>query len=194
MKIVSTKFDGLLVIEPNVFDDARGYLLETWNQARYAAAGMSALTAQDNLSRSSRGVLRGLHFQQPYAQAKLVYAIEGEIFDVAVDARHGSPTFARWFGIRLSGDNRRQVYMPPGFAHGFCVLSDTALVAYKCSEPYRPEAEMAILWNDPRLAIDWPIDSPALSAKDAAARRLDEISVEQLPQWQATTCFPASTG
>jgi dTDP-4-dehydrorhamnose 3,5-epimerase len=183
MKIVATEFDRLVVIEPTVFGDSRGFLLETWNQPRYAREGMPDPMVQDNLSRSSQGVLRGLHFQYPHPQAKLVFVLEGEICDVAVDVRRGSPTFARWFSVRLSADNRRQVYIPTGFAHGFCVLSTSALVSYKCSEIYRPETEMTIVWNDPRLAIDWPIDKPIMSPKDAGAPRFDEIPSERLPTW-----------
>lgn len=184
MKVVSTSFDGLFIIEPVVYSDARGFLLETWNQARYAAAGIPDSMVQDNLSRSAQGVLRGLHFQSPSAQAKLVTVISGEIFDVAVDIRRGSPTFAKWFGIRLASANQRQVYIPQGFAHGYCVLSESAIVSYKCSEAYRPEAEMAIVWNDPRLAIDWPITGPTVSPRDTAAARFDEIPLDRLPEWR----------
>lgn len=185
MNIVPTELAGLVIVEPKVFGDARGYLLETWNDARYAAAGIEQTMVQDNLSRSSRGVLRGLHFQNPHPQAKLVYVVEGEIFDVAVDIRRGSPTFGRWAGVRLSDANHRQLFIPAGFAHGFCVLSETALVAYKCSELYRPQAEMTILWNDPRLAIDWPIENPSLSAKDAAAAPLEALPADRIPEWSA---------
>ncbi|MCE9553378.1 MAG: dTDP-4-dehydrorhamnose 3,5-epimerase [Planctomycetes bacterium] len=185
MKIITTQFDGLLVIEPPVFSDPRGYLVELWKQSRYTAAGMPAML-QDNLSWSSRGVLRGLHFQNPQAQAKLVFALVGEIFDVAVDVRLGSPTFGKWFGTCLSCANKRQLFLPAGFAHGFCVLSDSALVAYKCSQEYCPETEITISWNDPQLAIKWPTFNPTLSAKDAAAVPLCKIPSEWLPLWRST--------
>jgi dTDP-4-dehydrorhamnose 3,5-epimerase len=184
MKVVATEFDRLVVVEPTVYRDARGYLLETWNESRFAAEGMPGPMVQDNLSWSAQGVLRGLHFQNPNSQAKLVMVLQGEIFDVAVDVRRGSPTFANWFGIRLSADNQRQVYIPIGFAHGFCVLSESALVSYKCSETYRPETEMTILWCDARLAIDWPISGPTVSSKDATAPRFDEIPPDRLPTWR----------
>ena len=173
MKTVSTEFDGLVVIEPTFHGDARGFLLETWKRSTYAAAEITEDMVQDNLTWSSAGVLRGLHLQHPKAQAKLVSVLQGDVFDVTVDVRQGSPTFAKWFGIHLSDSNRRQIFIAPGFAHGFCVLSDSALVAYKCSQEYDPSAELTIRWNDPKLAIDWPIGSPGLSAKDAAAPCLD---------------------
>jgi dTDP-4-dehydrorhamnose 3,5-epimerase len=190
MKTVATEFEGLLVLEPTVFSDARGFLLETWNQPRYAAAGVPAPMVQDNLSRSVQGVVRGLHFQNPRPQAKLVFVLEGEIFDVAVDVRRGSPTFGRWFSVRLSAENKRQLYIPVGFAHGFGVLSPTALVSYKCSDVYQPEAEMTILWNDPRLAIDWPISNPIVSPRDAAAPTFDAIPPARLPAWQSRPSAP----
>lgn len=194
MKIIATEFDRLVVVEPTVYSDARGYLLETWNQSRYAAEGMPGPMVQDNLSWSAQGVLRGLHFQNPHPQAKLVQVLQGEIFDVAVDIRRGSPTFAKWFGIRLSSDNRRQVYIPEGFAHGFCVLSESAMVSYKCSEEYRAESEMAIVWSDERLGIDWPVASPAVSPRDAAAPRLDEIPLDRLPSWRPATAASGEPG
>jgi len=187
MKITLTEFDGLIVIDPTVHSDARGFLQETWKQSTYAAAGLSENMVQDNLSWSSAGVLRGLHLQHPHGQAKLVHVLQGDIFDVTVDVRQNSPTFAKWFGIRLSEGNRRQVFIAPGFAHGFCVLSDSALVAYKCSEEYHPETELTIRWNDPRLAIHWPLESPELSEKDASALCLDEIPRDRLPTWTPNT-------
>ncbi len=190
MKTVATEFEGLLVLEPTVFSDARGFLLETWNQPRYAAAGVPAPMVQDNLSRSVQGVVRGLHFQNPRSQAKLVFVLEGEIFDVAVDVRRGSPTFGRWFSVRLSAENKRQLYIPVGFAHGFGVLSSTALVSYKCSDVYQPEAEMTIFWNDPRLAIDWPISNPIVSPRDSAAPTIDAIPPARLPTWQSPPSAP----
>jgi dTDP-4-dehydrorhamnose 3,5-epimerase len=185
MKIIPTQFDGLMVIEPRVFSDPRGYLVELWKQSRYTAAGMPGML-QDNLSWSSRGILRGLHFQNPQEQAKLVFALVGEIFDVGVDVRLGSPTFGKWFGTRLSCENKRQMFLPAGFAHGFYVLSDSALVAYKCSQEYCPETEITIAWNDPQLAIAWPTRAPMLSAKDAAAAPLCEIPLDRLPRWRSS--------
>ncbi|MEJ5239504.1 MAG: dTDP-4-dehydrorhamnose 3,5-epimerase, partial [Limisphaera sp.] len=167
-------------IEPRVYGDARGYFLETWNERRYREAGIPGPFVQDNLSFSRRGAVRGLHFQNPSAQAKLVYVLEGEVFDVAVDLRRRSPTFGRWFGVRLSAENKRQLYIPVGFAHGFAVLSETALFAYKCTEFYAPEHEVTLLWNDPDLGIPWPVDQPVLSDKDQRGRRLRDLPPEKL--------------
>ncbi len=183
MKVLNTEIPGVLLFEPPVFRDARGYFSETWNRVRYAEAGLDVDFFQDNVSYSVKGVLRGLHLQEPHPQGKLVHALEGEIFDVAVDVRVGSPTFLRWVGASLSSDNRRQIYVPPGFAHGFAVLSDTALVVYKCTEIYRPQSEMSLLWNDPKLAIDWPVTDPIISPKDLAAPTLDDVPVERLPKY-----------
>jgi dTDP-4-dehydrorhamnose 3,5-epimerase len=171
----------VLILEPKVFGDERGFFLETWNQARYAEAGLPLTFVQDNLSLSRRGVLRGLHFQNPNAQGKLVYVLQGEVFDVAVDIRLGSPTFGQVETVLLSAENKRQLFIPAGFAHGFCVTSETALFAYKCTELYDPKSEGSILWNDPALGIDWPVDSPELSAKDRAAMTLAEFPRERLP-------------
>jgi dTDP-4-dehydrorhamnose 3,5-epimerase len=182
MEIHTTDLKGVLIIEPQLFPDQRGFFMETYNQPRYRAAGIRTDFVQDNLSRSTRGTLRGLHFQINYPQAKLVQVLEGEVFDLAVDLRAGSPSFGRWTGARLSAANHRQLYIPEGFAHGFAVLSDTALFAYKCSQVYHPEDEGGLLWSDPALAIDWPVQAPVLSAKDAAFPRLDQLKPEQLPQ------------
>ena len=183
MKVTETDLPGVLLIEPDVFADDRGYFLETFRAERYAAAGIVGPFVQDNLSLSQRGVLRGLHFQNPTAQAKLIFVAQGEIHDVAVDVRAGSPTFGRWAGARLSGDNRCQFYIPEGFAHGFCALSDMARVVYKCTDRYDPAAELSVLWNDPDLAIAWPVESPMLSPKDAAAPRLRDIDPARLPRY-----------
>ena len=183
MRVLNTNLPGVLVIEPAVFGDARGYFVETWQRARYAEAGIGPDFVQDNVSRSARGTLRGLHLQQPFAQGKLVHVLEGEVFDVAVDVRVGSPTFGQWNGQTLSADNKKQFYVPPGLAHGFCVTSEHALFAYKCTEFYHPEAELCIAWNDPELAIRWPIETPALSARDARGPRLSEIPKEHLPRY-----------
>jgi dTDP-4-dehydrorhamnose 3,5-epimerase len=180
VKVVPTSLPGLLIIEPVVFGDERGFFMETWNKGRYHDAGLREDFVQDNLSFSCRGVLRGLHFQNPNPQGKLVYVLQGEVFDVAVDIRKGSPTFGQWEGVMLSADNRRQFYVPPGFAHGFCVTSDTALFAYKCTDHYNPEAEGCIRWDDPDLGINWPVERPELSVKDAQGRRLRDIAESQL--------------
>jgi dTDP-4-dehydrorhamnose 3,5-epimerase len=167
MEIIKTAIDGLLIIEPKVFGDDRGFFLETYSQKRYQESGIPGVFVQDNLSLSRRGVLRGLHFQNPNAQGKLVSCPMGEVFDVAVDIRKGSKTFGKWVGVHLSGDNKRQFWIPPGFAHGFVVLSETALFSYKCTEYYSPKDEKTILWNDPEIGIEWPMtDGLQLSEKD----------------------------
>lgn len=183
MKIIPTTLPGVLVIEPQVFGDARGYFMETWNQPRYAAAGLPGGFIQDNISFSRRGVLRGLHYQRPFPQGKLLSVLEGEIFDVAVDIRRGSPHFCRWVGEVLSSANRRQLYVPPGFAHGFCVLSETVLVMYKCTDVYHPEADRGVRWDDPRIGIAWPIAGPAVSEKDGRAPLLEAIAADDLPEY-----------
>ena len=184
MKVETTGLPGLLLIEPEVFRDARGYFLETFRADGYAAAGIPGPFVQDNVSFSHAGVLRGLHFQNPNGQAKLVFALEGEIFDVAVDVRAGSPSFGRWTGARLSADSGRQLYIPRGFAHGFCVLSQTARVAYKCDALYDPGSELSVMWNDPDIGIEWPLAAPVLSKKDAAAPRLADIDRARLPRFE----------
>ena len=172
MKLSETALPGVLLIEPRVFSDDRGFFLETFQAERYAQAGLPSTFAQDNWSRSSRGTLRGLHFQEPRAQGKLVQVTRGTVFDVAVDVRRGSPTFGKWIGVELSGEAPRQMWIPPGFAHGFCVTSESADFWYKCTTPYAPEAECAIRWDDPAIGIAWPVAQPLLSAKDAAAPML----------------------
>lgn len=184
MKIAESPLADTVLIEPRVFEDPRGFFYETWQRQRYADAGVDVDFVQDNLSRSSRGVLRGLHYQHPHGQGKLVYVLEGEVFDVAVDIRRGSPNFGRWAGVTLSSANRRQFYIPPGFAHGFCVVSETALFTYKCSEYYHPETDHSIAWNDPAIGIDWPFDDPELSAKDAAGIRLADMPEAELPEYR----------
>ena len=166
MNVVSTELPGVLILEPKAFHDARGFFLETYNKERYAAAGLNLEFVQDNLSSSSRGVLRGLHYQNPHAQGKLVYVLAGEVWDVAVDIRPGSPTYAKWTAVTLSAGNKRQFYIPPGFAHGFCVLSETALFTYKCTELYHPECDGGVRWDDPDIGIAWPVAEPILSEKD----------------------------
>jgi dTDP-4-dehydrorhamnose 3,5-epimerase len=183
MKVETTPLSGVLLIEPEVFGDARGFFKETWNHRRYAEAGLSREFVQDNLSFSRRGILRGLHFQNPGPQGKLVQVLQGEVFDVAVDIRVGSPTFGRWFGALLSADNHLQLFVPEGFAHGFCVTSETALFSYKCTDFYSPSTEHSLLWDDPDIGIDWPLRDPSLSGKDRAGRRLKDFSPEILPVW-----------
>ncbi|MGF1640798.1 MAG: dTDP-4-dehydrorhamnose 3,5-epimerase [Rhodospirillales bacterium] len=183
MKVIETALPGVLLVEPQVFGDARGYFYETYRWQRYADAGIAVCFVQDNVSYSERGVLRGLHLQNPEAQGKLVHVLEGAVFDVAVDVRIGSPTFGRWTAAVLSGDNKHQLYIPEGFAHGFCVTGRSALVAYKCTAPYAAGNEIAVAWNDPDVAIAWPIDRPALSAKDGAAPRLRDIDPVRLPRY-----------
>lgn len=187
MNIIQTELPGVLIIEPRVFGDERGYFMETWQQQRYAEAGMPERFVQDNISFSRQGILRGLHYQHPQGQGKLVYVLQGEVFDVAVDVRAGSPHFGRWAGTILSAENKRQFYIPPGFAHGFCVTSETALFAYKCTEFYNPPAEGCVRWDDPEVGITWPITSPTLSGKDSTAPLLKEIPLERLPVWQNAT-------
>jgi dTDP-4-dehydrorhamnose 3,5-epimerase len=168
VKVVQAGLPGVLLIEPEVFADDRGCFLETWSAARYRDAGVPVDFVQSNLVRSRRGVLRGLHFQVERPQGKLVWAISGEILDVAVDVRRGSPTFGRWFGATLSGENHRQMFVPVGFAHGYCVLSEIAEVAYLCSDYYRPAGDRGVRWDDPAIGIAWPPGEKLLSAKDRA--------------------------
>jgi dTDP-4-dehydrorhamnose 3,5-epimerase len=174
----------VLLIEPQRFGDARGYFLETFHEQRYRAAGLDLAFVQDNLSRSSRGILRGLHLQHPNDQGKLVYVLEGEVFDVAVDVRVGSPNFGKWTGALLSADDHRQLWIPPGFAHGFCVTSETALFTYKCTALYSVAHELGVIWNDPAIGIPWPVAAPNLSAKDAALPKLADIDPARLPRYQ----------
>ncbi len=175
MNIIPTSLEGILIIEPDVFGDTRGYFLETYHQRRFQSAGLDVKLVQDNLSFSKKGALRGLHFQITHPQAKLVQALTGEIFDVAVDIRPKSPTFGKWLGTKLSEENKRQLFIPEGFAHGFCVLSESAHVAYKCSNYYNPEDEGGILWSDPVVAIDWPVKEPILSEKDQKYPSLKDL-------------------
>ena len=185
MNVESTALPGVLIVTPVVRGDARGSFHESWQQARYAEAGLPTHWVQDNVSHSARGILRGLHFQHPDGQGKLLSVLNGEILDVAVDVRRGSPTFARNVSVVLSRDNHRQLFVPAGFAHGFLVLTDETIVHYKCTEYYRPELERVVAWNDPALEIQWPIAEPILSPKDAAAQRLHELSSDALPAFVA---------
>ena len=180
MNIIRCDISGLLIIEPKVFGDARGFFLETWNEQRYREAGLNLRFVQDNMSSSRQGALRGLHFQNPKAQGKLVWVIEGEVFDVAVDLRRSSPTFGRWHALNLSSQNRLQFYVPPGFAHGFAVLSETALFAYKCTELYSPKDELTLSWDDPDVGVKWPLRDPVLSEKDKQGVRLKNLPADRL--------------
>ena len=180
MKVTATRIPGPLIVEPRVFGDSRGYFLETWQRQRYAEAGLPENFVQDNLSFSAYGVLRGLHFQNPNPQGKLVQVLVGEVFDVAVDIRAGSPYFGQWVGVTLSAADHRQFWVPPGFAHGFCVTSEQALFSYKCSDVYNPVGEGSVLWNDPAIGIDWPVTDPRLSDKDRQAPRLSEVAAARL--------------
>jgi dTDP-4-dehydrorhamnose 3,5-epimerase len=185
MNVIATRLPGVVIVEPRVFRDERGYFLETWSTARYEAAGLPGAFAQDNLSCSSVGVLRGLHYQFPVAQGKLVSVVRGEVFDVAVDIRVGSPTFGQWDGALLSSENARQLYIPEGFAHGFVVVGDEpAYFSYKCTTGYDPAGQCSIAWNDPDLGIDWPTAVPSLSPKDAEAPRLREVPESRLPRYE----------
>ena len=187
MNVIETAIPGVLILDPKVFGDERGFFMETYRANRYAELGIPVPFVQDNLSYSRRGVLRGLHVQHPHAQGKLVQVMSGEVFDVAVDIRRGSPTFGRWVGATLSGENRRQFWIPPGFAHGFLVTGDSALFIYKNTDYYSPETELGLRWDDPEIGIDWPLEgTPELSAKDSVAACLSEIPPERLPDYEAS--------
>lgn len=178
MKIVETGLEGVLIIEPTVFADDRGWLMETWNAGTFGREGIAASFVQHNHSRSARGVLRGLHYQLRRPQGKLVQVVAGRIFDVAVDLRRSSPTFGEWTGVHLSAENARMLWIPPGFAHGFLSLEEGSECIYCCTDFYTPRDERAVLWSDPDIAIDWPLDeiaAPRLSAKDETAPRLGEV-------------------
>lgn len=182
MKITATPLPGVLLIEPRVFGDERGFFLESYRADRLSEAGITLPFVQDNHSRSRKGVLRGLHFQIKHPQGKLVRVTQGEVLDVAVDIRPGSPSFGKWYGARLSAENHLELWVPPGFAHGFAVLTETADFLYKCTDYYRPDDEGGILWNDPDIGINWPLADPQLSAKDRAYPRLKDIPKDRLPR------------
>ena len=186
MKVLQTNIPEVYIVEPQVFGDDRGFFLETWNLEKYRENGIEHSFVQDNMSYSRRGGLRGLHFQRPGTQGKLVSVIEGEVFDVAVDIRVESPTFGQWIGVTLDGKTKKQLYVPEGFAHGFVVLSEAALFCYKCTAPYRPQFEHTILWNDKDLAIEWPIENPSLSQKDIAGSSMQELYTKgMLPTYRS---------
>ncbi|MEM1089427.1 MAG: dTDP-4-dehydrorhamnose 3,5-epimerase [Pseudomonadota bacterium] len=176
MKVLPTQIPGVMLFEPVLHGDDRGFFMETWNHARYSDVGLPTMFRQNNLSKSAQGVLRGLHFQEPNPQGKLVHVLSGEVFDVAVDIRRGSPTFGQWEGYHLSGDNHRQLYVPEGFAHGFCVLSEFAIFSYQCTRVYEPANDRSLAWDDPDIGISWPVDQPLLSDKDRNAPKLADCN------------------
>jgi dTDP-4-dehydrorhamnose 3,5-epimerase len=183
VKFIETDLPGVVIIEPKVFGDDRGFFFESFHAQRFAENGLDLRIAQSNVSRSAHGVLRGLHYQWPRPQGKLVQVLEGEVYDVAVDIRRGSPTFGRWTACVLSAQNKRLFWVPEGFAHGFAVTSDSAVFCYHCTDVYVPEADAGVRWNDAALAIDWPLAEPTLSGKDAVAPLLADIPAERLPVW-----------
>jgi dTDP-4-dehydrorhamnose 3,5-epimerase len=181
MKTIETALPGALILEPQVFGDARGFFYESYNEAKYREAGVDRRFVQSNVSRSACGVLRGLHYQWPNPQGKLVSVLEGEVYDVAVDIRRGSPTFGRSVGVMLTADNHRHFWIPEGFAHGFCVLSEFATFTYQCTALYDARADAGIRWNDAALGIDWPLSEPLLSDKDSKTPLLQDVAPERLP-------------
>lgn len=183
MKIIETKLPDVKIFKPKVFSDNRGFFLETWQKKNYEAAGANLNFVQDNVSVSKKGVLRGLHYQYPHPQGKLVQVLAGEVFDVAVDIRLGSATFGEWVSVQLSETNHRQLYIPAGFAHGFYVVSDKAIFSYKCTDYYDPAAEAGIIWDDPEMNIDWPVEKPELSEKDSKYPKLADVPADKLPKF-----------
>lgn len=181
MKAVPTSLPGALIIEPRVFGDGRGYFYESYHKEKFTELGIDAALVQANVSSSSRGVLRGLHYQWPHPQGKLVSVLAGVVYDVAVDIRRGSTTFGQWVGVMLTGENHRHFWIPEGFAHGFCVLSETAVFSYQCTALYDPTADRAVCWNDAAIGIDWPIKEPLLSDKDSNAPLLADVPLDLLP-------------
>jgi dTDP-4-dehydrorhamnose 3,5-epimerase len=185
MKFVETTLPGCIVIEPQVFGDSRGFFYESYNEAKYREAGIDRRFVQSNVSRSARGVLRGLHYQWPHPQGKLVSVLEGEVYDVAVDIRRDSPTFGQWAGVMLTAENHRHFWIPEGFAHGFCVVSEYATFSYQCTDLYDAKADGGVRWDDPAIGIDWPVSAPLLSDKDSKAPLLTEIPAIRLPEYRA---------
>jgi dTDP-4-dehydrorhamnose 3,5-epimerase len=185
MKFIETSLPGCVVIEPQVFGDSRGFFYESYNEAKYREAGIDRKFVQSNVSRSARGVLRGLHYQWPHPQGKLVSVLEGEVYDVAVDIRRGSPTFGQWAGVMLTAENHRHFWIPEGFAHGFCVVSEFATFSYPCTDLDDAKADGSIRWNDVAIGIDWPISGPLLSDKDGKASLLADVPADRLPEYRA---------
>jgi len=190
VKIIETALPGCVVIEPAVFGDDRGFFFETWNAARFGELGLPTQFVQSNVSSSAKGVLRGLHYQWPRPQGKLVSVLEGEVYDVAVDIRRGSPTYGRWEAVILSAENKRQFWIPEGFAHGFAVLSERAIFSYLCTEVYLKDFDAAVRWDDAEIGVDWPISAPNLSAKDEAAPFLKDIAEGRLPDFATLQVTP----
>jgi dTDP-4-dehydrorhamnose 3,5-epimerase len=186
VKVTPTALPGVLEVTPKIFGDARGFFLESYNARAYAEQGIDSTFVQDNLSRSAAGTLRGLHLQHPHAQGKLVSVLEGRVLDVAVDVRVGSPHFGEHVSVELDAERKNQLWVPPGFAHGFCVIDGPAIFAYKCTELYAPDHELSVAFDDPDLGIAWPVDEPQLSAKDAAGTRLRDIDPARLPRYEAS--------
>ena len=184
MKFIETSLPGCIVIEPQVFGDSRGFFYESYNEAKYRDAGIDRKFVQSNVSRSARGVLRGLHYQWPRPQGKLVSVLEGEVYDVAVDIRRGSPTFGQWAGVMLTAENHRHFWIPEGFAHGFCVVSDYATFSYQCTDLYDAKADGGVRWDDPAIGIDWPVTEPLLSDKDMKAPLLVDVMPGRLPEYR----------
>ena len=185
MQIIETGVPGLVVVEPAVFGDQRGFFMESWHASRYESHGLPNKFVQSNVSKSGAGVVRGLHYQHPNPQGKLVSVLEGRIFDVGVDIRPDSPTFRQWVGTELTAENHRQMYIPEGFAHGFCVLGDSALISYLCTAEYDAECDAGIAWDDPDIGIDWPVETAQLSAKDQVAPKLADIDPAKLPDFSS---------
>lgn len=184
-EFIETDLPGVIVVKPEVFRDHRGFLMESFHSERYSSGGIERVFVQDNHSHSVKHTLRGLHYQLKNPQAKLIYVVKGEIFDVALDIRKGSPTFGKWTGLVLSDQNRHQLFVPEGFAHGLCVLSETADVIYKCSDLYAPGDEFGILWSDPEIGIDWNVKQPLLSEKDSKCLKLSEVPEDLLPVFKS---------
>jgi dTDP-4-dehydrorhamnose 3,5-epimerase len=184
MKLITTPLKAVVIVEPDVFEDSRGLFMEVFHQKKYNDLGIDRIFVQDNLSYSIQGTLRGLHYQLNPGQGKLIQVIRGEIIDVAVDIRKGSPMFGQWISVSLSSNNRRQIYIPEGFAHGFCVISENADVMYKCTDFYAPCNERGIVWSDPDIAIDWPVKNPILSPKDRSYPLLRDVSSDNLPRYE----------
>ena len=185
MKIVETRLPGCVVLEPAVYGDTRGFFYETWNAERFGKTGLPTHFVQSNVSLSARNVVRGLHYQWPRPQGKLVSVLQGEVFDVAVDLRRGSPSFGQWDAAVLSAENKKQIWIPEGFAHGFAVLSESAVFNYLCTDVYVKEVDSGVRWNDPAIGIDWPVQEPVLSEKDRRAPLLADISTDRLPVFVA---------
>jgi dTDP-4-dehydrorhamnose 3,5-epimerase len=183
MDVTATELPGVLLVRPRIFHDGRGTFMETWHRDRYALAGIPSPFVQDNAALSRRGVIRGLHYQYPQPQGKLVMVLLGTVLDVVVDIRRGSPSFGKWLGAELSADNGHQLWIPEGFAHGYAVLSDTAIVSYKCTRAHDPAGDAAIRYDDPVLGIDWPVSDPILSEKDRAAPLLSDMPLDRIPRF-----------